>query len=244
MPNQFTDKVQQTFEIAFRHAQKHLDIEVTENHLLYSFFENVEGLFYSIALSLKLNPKMLLSQLEETLSKLPRFTKTGTKPSFSSSLQKIFKNAQELADKWGDSYISSEHFFYAFWQSAQEPFASWKKPSKLSLEQLENYLKNLRGNMHSDSPTSEDQYHALEKYCKNLTQLAKEGKLDPVIGRDEEIRRTMQVLSRRTKNNPLLIGEPGVGKTAIAEGLALRMVQGDVPDTLQNRELFALAWVA
>lgn len=240
MPNQFTEKVQQAFEAALLYAQKHLHTEVTENHLLYSFFENTEGLFYSIALSLKLNPKTLLSQLEEILSKLPKFTKPGTEPSFSSSLQKTLKSAQELADKWGDSYISSEHFFYAFWQSAQEPFASWKKLSKLSLEQLESYLKNLRGNMHSDSPTSEDQYNALEKYCKNLTQLAKEGKLDPVIGRDEEIRRTMQVLSRRTKNNPLLIGEPGVGKTAIAEGLALRIVQGDVPDALKNRELFAL----
>ncbi len=240
MPNQFTEKVQQAFEAALLYAQNHLHTEVTENHLLYFFFENIEGLFYSIALSLKLNPKMLLSQLEEILSKLPKFTKPGTEPSFSSSLQKTLKSAQELADKWGDSYMSSEHFFYAFWQSAQEPFSSWKKLSKLSLEQLESYLKNLRGNMHSDSPTSEDQYNALEKYCKNLTQLAKEGKLDPVIGRDEEIRRTMQVLSRRTKNNPLLIGEPGVGKTAIAEGLALRIVQGDVPDALKNRELFAL----
>ncbi|MGB7128672.1 MAG: AAA family ATPase [Candidatus Rhabdochlamydia sp.] len=240
MPNQFTEKVQQAFETALRYAQKHLHTEVTDNHLLYSFFENIEGLFYSIALSLKLNPKELLSQLEEILNSLPKFTKPGTEPSFSSSLQKTLKKAQELADKWGDSYISSEHFFYAFWQSAHEPFASWKKSSKLSLEQLESYLKNLRGNMHSDSPTSEDQYNALEKYCKNLTQLAKEGKLDPVIGRDEEIRRTMQVLSRRTKNNPLLIGEPGVGKTAIAEGLALRIVQGDVPDALKDRELFAL----
>lgn len=240
MINQFTEKVQQAFEVALRYAQKHLDTEVTENHLLYSFFENTEGLFHSIALSLKLNPKMLLSQLEDVLSKLPKFTKTGTDPSFSFSLQKIIKRAQELADKWRDSYISSEHFFYAFWQSPQEPFASWKKPSKLSLAQLEKYLKNLRGNMHSDSPTSEDQYNVIEKYCKNLTQLAKEGKLDPVIGRDEEIRRTIQVLSRRTKNNPLLIGEPGVGKTAIAEGLALRIIQGDVPDGLKNRELFAL----
>ena len=178
--------------------------------------------------------------MEEVLSKFPKFIKAGTEPSFSSSLQKILKKAQDLANKWGDSYISSEHFFYSFWQSAQEPFPTWKKPSKLSLEQLENYLKNLRGNMHSHSPTSEDQYNALEKYCKNLTQLARKGKLDPVIGRDEEIRRTMQVLSRRTKNNPLLIGEPGVGKTAIAEGLALRIVQGDVPDTLKDRELFAL----
>ncbi|PWU13578.1 MAG: type VI secretion system ATPase TssH [Chlamydiae bacterium] len=240
MANQFTEKVQQAFKAALRYAQKHLHTEVTGNHLLYSFFENTEGPFYSIALSLKLHPKELLSQLEEMLSSLPKFTKPGTEPSFSSSLQKTLKSAQELADKWGDAYISSEHFFYAFWQSTQEPFASWKKPSKLSLEQLENYLKNLRGNMHSDSPTSENQYNALEKYCKNLTQLAKEGKLDPVIGRDEEIRHTMQVLSRRKKNNPLLIGEPGVGKTAIAEGLTLRIVQGDVPDALKNRELFAL----
>ena len=240
MPNQFTEKVQQAFEAALHYAQKHLHTEVTENHLLYSFFKNAEGLFHSIALSLKLDPKQLLSQLEELLSKFPKFTKVGTEPSFSSSLQKVVKKAQDLASKWNDSYISSEHFFYAFWQSDQEPFASWKNSSKISLKQLENYLKNLRGNMHSDSPTSEDQYNALEKYCKNLTQLARKGKLDPVIGRDEEIRRTMQVLSRRTKNNPLLIGEPGVGKTAIAEGLALRIIQGDVPDALKDRELFAL----
>ncbi len=240
MPHQFTEKVQQTFDIALQYAKQHLHTEVTENHLLYFFFEDAEGLFNSIALSLGLNPKTLLIQLKNILSKTPTFIQKGTEPTSSPSLQKILKTAQEIADEWGDSYISSEHFFYAFWKSTQEPFASWKKASDLSLEQLENYLKNLRSNMHSDSPTSEDRYHALQKYCKNLSQLAKEGKLDPVIGRDEEIRRTMQVLSRRTKNNPLLIGEPGVGKTAIAEGLALRIVQGDVPDTLKNRELFTL----
>ncbi|MGL5626007.1 MAG: ATP-dependent Clp protease ATP-binding subunit [Candidatus Rhabdochlamydia sp.] len=240
MPHQFTEKVQQTFDIALQYAKQHLHTEVTENHLLYFFFEDTEGLFNSIALSLGLNPKTLLVQLKNILSKIPTFIQKGTEPTSSPSLQKILKTAQEIADAWGDSYISSEHFFYAFWKSTQEPFASWKKASDLSLEQLENYLKNLRSNMHSDSPTSEDRYHALQKYCKNLSQLAKEGKLDPVIGRDEEIRRTMQVLSRRTKNNPLLIGEPGVGKTAIAEGLALRIVQGDVPDTLKNRELFTL----
>lgn len=240
MAQQFTEKVQQIFDATLRYVKQHLHTEVTENHLLYFFFEDAEGLFNSIALSLGLNPKTLLVQLGIILSKTPTFTQKGTEPTSSPSLQKILKTAQEIADKWGDSYVSSEHFFYAFWKSTQEPFASWKKSSDLSLEQLESYLKNLRSNMHSDSPTSEDRYHALQKYCKNLSQLAKEGKLDPVIGRDEEIRRTMQVLSRRTKNNPLLIGEPGVGKTAIAEGLALRIVQGDVPDTLKNRELFAL----
>ena len=240
MPNKFTEKVQQTFEKALQYAQKHLHTEVSENHLLYYFFEKPEDLFSSIGVSLELDPQIIRTQVKSILDKAPVFAKTGTEPLFSLSLQKLLKIAQEIADKWGDSYISSEHFFYAFWKLDQGPFASWKKPLKLSLEQLENYLKNLRGNMHSDSPTSEDRYNALQKYGKNLTQLAKEGKLDPVIGRDEEIRRTMQVLSRRTKNNPLLIGEPGVGKTAIAEGLALRIVQGDVPDTLKDRELFAL----
>lgn len=240
MPNKFTEKVQQTFEKALKYAQKQLHTEVSENHLLYYFFEHPEDLFSSIATSLELDPKALLTQVKSTLDKTPTFAKAGTEPLLSLRLQKLLKTTQEIAEKWNDSYISSEHFFYAFWKLDQEPFTSWKKPAKLSLEQLENSLKNLRGNMHSDSPTSEDQYNALQKYCKNLTQLAKEGKLDPVIGRDEEIRRTMQVLSRRTKNNPLLIGEPGVGKTAIAEGLALRIVQGDIPDTLKDRELFSL----
>lgn len=240
MPTQFTEKAQKTLEKSFKHAQKHLHTEVSENHILYCFLENPEDFFSSIARSLKLQPKTLFSQVKNTLSKAPTFTQAGTEPSLSLGLQKLLKTTQELAEKWKDSYISTEHFFYAFWMLALEPFASWIKTAELSLEQFENYLKNLRGNMHSDSPTSEDQYEALQKYCKNLTHLAKEGKLDPVIGRDEEIRRTMQVLSKRTKSNPLLIGEPGVGKTAIAEGLALRIVQGDVPDTLKNREVVAL----
>ena len=110
----------------------------------------------------------------------------------------------------------------------------------ITLKQLEEQIKKIRGDRHMDSPTAESSLQTLEKYCKNLTKLATEGKLDPVIGRDEEIRRTMQVLSRRTKNNPMLIGEPGVGKTAIAEGLAQRIVQDDVPDSLKDKQLLAL----
>ena len=123
---------------------------------------------------------------------------------------------------------------------AGEPFSSWKQQTGISLKQLEESIKKIRGDRHMDSPNAEASLQTLEKYSKNLTALAKQGKLDPVIGRDEEIRRTMQVLSRRTKNNPMLIGDPGVGKTAIAEGLAQRIVQEDVPDSLKNKQLVAL----
>lgn len=142
--------------------------------------------------------------------------------------------------KWGDSYISSDYFFYVFWESSQDPFTNWKKQSGLTLKQVEDKIKEIRGGQTMDSPSGEENLQSLEKYCKNLTALARQGKLDPVIGRDEEIRRTIQVLSRRTKNNPLLIGDPGVGKTAIAEGLAQRIIQEDIPDSLKGKELFSL----
>ncbi len=123
---------------------------------------------------------------------------------------------------------------------AVSPLVRGKRNSNLAHKISKKKYKKIRGDRHMDSPTAESGLQALEKYCKNLTELAQEGKLDPVIGRDEEIRRTMQVLSRRTKNNPMLIGDPGVGKTAIAEGLAQRIVQEDVPDSLKNKQLFAL----
>src|SRR4029077_13118382 len=130
-----------------------------------------------------------------------------------------------IAKEWKDSYLSSDHFFLAFWKNSGEPFSSWKSAYKLSVKDIERTIQTIRGDRHMDSPSAELNLQALEKYCKNLTELAQKGKLDPVIGRDDEIRRTMQVLSRRTKNNPMLIGDPGVGKTAIAEGLAQRIVQ-------------------
>jgi len=142
--------------------------------------------------------------------------------------------------KWGDSYISSDHFFYVFWDKSENPFNDFTKNSGITLNSIEKKIKEIRKGKHMDSPVSEASLQALEKFCKNLTLLAQEGKLDPVIGRDEEIRRTIQVLSRRTKNNPLLVGDPGVGKTAIAEGLAHRIVQEDVPESLKGKKLFSL----
>ena len=240
MNPQFTDQVQEALEKGLRYAQEHNHTEISDNHLLWGFFQEPQGYFSTVAHTFKLNPSLLLPQLKTALSKVPTFAESSQSPVISSSLQKRIAEAQTIAKKWNDTYISSDHFFYVFWQSSVEPFASWKKSSSLTLSDVEQRLKQIRGSTQMDSPHAEAALQALDKYCRNLTALAKEGKLDPVIGRDEEIRRTIQVLSRRTKNNPLLIGEPGVGKTAIAEGLALRLIQGDVPDSLKGKQLFVL----
>lgn len=238
MSPQFTESVQQALEAALAYAQENNHTEVGENHLLLSLLDDPKGYFFTLASSLNLKPESLISLLQAGMKKVPKFSGAAQVPSISAQLQQRVVEAQALAKKWGDDYISSDHLFYVFCQSAGEPFAGWK--GNIQLKDVEARIKEIRGSKRMDSPTSEANLQALEKYCKNLTALAKEGKLDPVIGRDEEIRRTMQVLSRRTKNNPLLIGEPGVGKTAIAEGLALRIIQNDVPDSLKGKQLYVL----
>jgi ATP-dependent Clp protease ATP-binding subunit ClpB len=240
MAPQFTESVAEALQTACSMAAEKKQTEVTENHLLSVFFSDPQGYFSTFATAIGLNPQTLLKELNSSLQHLPTFSGGAQQPVLASRLQQKIMEADALCKKWKDSYISSDHLFYLFWQSPSEPFASWKKGCPLSLQEIEQRIQKIRGDTHMDSPTSEESLQALDKYCKNLTALAKEGKLDPVIGRDEEIRRTMQVLSRRTKNNPLLIGEPGVGKTAIAEGLALRIIQGDVPDPLKGKQLFVL----
>lgn len=238
-PN-FTEAATDAIQRAFADAQKRNNTEVADNHLLYAFLQDPKGYFNSILEKLNADPKQLLKQVDAAINKLPTFSGSTQSPNASRSLQSLITNAQNIANKLHDSYISSDHFLLSFAQDGSEPFSSWKKSAGITPKQLEEQIKKVRGDRHMDSPTAESSLQTLEKYCKNLTGLAKDGKLDPVIGRDEEIRRTMQVLCRRTKNNPMLIGDPGVGKTAIAEGLAQRIVQGDVPDTLKNRELLAL----
>jgi len=241
MEQNFTDAAAQALQQSFSEAQRNKNTEVTENHLLASFLEDPQGYFFSILEDLNTHPAQLFAEVKEHLAKLPTYETVATDPpQVSRSLQSRIADAQTIAKEWKDKYTSSDHFLLSFWKNGGEPLSSWKRRCRVSTKDLEEHMKKIRGGRQIDSPGAEESLQALEKYCRNLTLLAREGKMDPVIGRHEEIRRTMQVLSRRTKNNPMLIGDPGVGKTAIAEGLALRMVQGDVPDLLQDKQIFAL----
>jgi ATP-dependent Clp protease ATP-binding subunit ClpB len=241
MEQNFTDSVTDALQKAFAEAQRCNHTEVTENHLLWAFLENKEGYFSSILKHLETDPQSLFQEIEQHLKRLPTFVSQQTEaPHVARSLQGRIADAQNIAKSWNDTYAGSDHFLLSYWKNGGDPFAKWKKTVPVSISQVEEQIRKIRGNRRMDSTGAEASLQALEKYCKNLTQLAQEGKLDPVIGRDEEIRRTMQVLSRRTKNNPMLIGDPGVGKTAIAEGLAQRIVQQDIPDSLRNKQLFAL----
>lgn len=240
MAQNFTENTAHALEQAFNEAQKRNHTEVTENHLLYAFLSDPNGYFQSLLNNLNTNPKELMDEVIHSLNQQASFSGTPQAPTPGRSLQARVSESQNIAQQWNDSYVSSDHFLISYWQGGGTPFSEWKKKTSLSKDQVETLIKSIRGDRHMDSPSAEASLQALEKYCKNLSSLAKEGKLDPVIGRDEEIRRTIQVLSRRTKNNPMLIGDPGVGKTAIAEGLAQRIVQGDVPDSLKEKQIVSL----
>jgi ATP-dependent Clp protease ATP-binding subunit ClpB len=240
MAPQFSESVATALEAAFKAAESAAHIEVTDLHLLKELLSDPTGYFASICTAVQIDPALLVKQTDSALQSVSSYTGTPQPPRVSADLQRKIQEAEKVAKKWNDTYISSDHLFMAYWEHPIEPFATWKKLSKLKEREVEAEIQKLRSGKHMDSPNAEQNLKTLDKYCKNLTTLAKQGKLDPVIGRDEEIRRTIQVLSRRTKNNPMLIGEPGVGKTAIAEGLAERITSGDVPDSLKNKELLVL----
>lgn len=233
MDKKFTESVLAAFEKAISLARHYHHTEITPNTLLLAFLQEKEGYFTSFFK----DPVSLIKALETAVAKGATFAGEEGEPRLSLKLQNVINEALKIAKSWGDEYTASDHFLLAFFKYAEEPLLSLKTESDSALEKK---IKAMRGAHKMDSPSAESSVNAIEKYCKNLTKLASEGKLDPVIGRDEEIRRTIQVLSRRTKNNPLLIGEPGVGKTAIAEGLANRIIQEDIPDSLKNKQLMVL----
>ena len=230
MMPQFTENVQKALETSMHLAQEKRHTTLSEWHLLTALLDEKNGYAERLLSTLHAPIAHYHQILDKKLSSLATFEGTSGTPQMGHSLGQFLQEAKQVADTWGDSYISSEHLLFLF----------LTKEGGMKKEVLEKQIKEMRGGAKMDSPTAEGQIGALDKYCKNLTELARQGKLDPVIGRDEEIRRAIQVLSRRTKNNPLLLGEPGVGKTAIAEGLAHRIIQKDVPDVLHDKELYAL----
>jgi ATP-dependent Clp protease ATP-binding subunit ClpB len=231
MSKHISDQVSKTFEKTLEIAESLKHTTITPYHLLLAFLSEETGYFNTLLSSLQINKEAVLKEVQHKLKSLATFESEG-QPSMGAEFSELIKEAGHFAAELKDEYISSDHFFLSFAKGILSKY--------ITLKAAKEKIKEIRGGRNMNSPTGEENLKALEKFCKNLTALAKEGKLDPVIGRDEEIRRTIQVLARRRKNNPILIGEPGVGKTAIAEGLAQRIIQNDVPDALQNKQLVVL----
>ncbi len=238
----FTIKSQELLEAMQAKATEYGHQEIRDLHLLAAMLAQEEGLIQPALSKLEVPVPQLTSNLEAALQKLPRIS-GGTQQYLSQEVLDILHQAEREADKLQDDYISLEHILLALLTKGREA-ASILKKNGLQPDKLLLALKELRGNQRVKDQNPEAKYQALEKYARNLTRLARTEKLDPVIGRDEEIRRSIQILSRRRKNNPILIGEPGVGKTAIAEGLARRIVARDVPENLMDKELLELDMAA
>lgn len=235
-----TRKSQEAMQAAAKLAERKNSPSVEPEHLLTELVQQSEGIVPRVLDKLNVPQAQFLADLRTAIDKFPQVTGGGQKLFASPRLQKVFQQAEEEASAWGDSYISTEHFLLGMLKAGDSEFASIFKKNKIQLDGVKKALEEIRGNQKVTDDDPENKYEVLLKYARDLTSLAAEGKLDPVVGRDEEIRRVVQVLSRRTKNNPVLIGEPGVGKTAIAEGLALRIIKQDVPDNLIGKKLMSL----
>ncbi|WP_426264905.1 ATP-dependent chaperone ClpB [Sphingomonas sp. PWP1-2] len=238
----FTDRAKGFLQSAQTVAIRMSHQRIAPEHVLKALLEDEQGMASGLITAAGGDPKRALSETDLALAKIPAVSGSGaqTTPGLDNDAVRVLDQAEQIATKSGDSFVPVERLLVALALSLNTVAGKALKTAGVTPEALNTAIEQVRNGRVADSAGAEDKFDALKKFARDLTQAARDGKLDPVIGRDEEIRRTIQILARRTKNNPVLIGEPGVGKTAIAEGLALRIANGDVPDTLKDRKLMSL----